>query len=215
MTVSAIILAAGHSSRFADGHKLLATLDGVPLIRRAILCLDQSIDVSDIVVVVPTDCDALQSAGGAGRWRYVVNAHAAGGLSTSLRCGIAALDADSCGALVALADMPFVRPHLINDLTAAFITHGCNKIVYPVDADGVQGHPVVWPRSMFAELDALSGDQGGKNILQLNARLCHGVRLTGDSAPGHDAQANRAMSDQAVFDIDTVEDLNRARQRDY
>ena len=51
MNVAAIILAAGSSTRFENGHKLLAEIDGIPVVRRVASAIAQS-DVGDIVLVV-------------------------------------------------------------------------------------------------------------------------------------------------------------------
>ena len=51
MNVAAIILAAGSSTRFENGHKLLAEIHGIPVVSRVASAIAQS-DVGDIVLVV-------------------------------------------------------------------------------------------------------------------------------------------------------------------
>lgn len=83
MKIAAVILAAGRSSRFEDGHKLLAEIDGVPIVRRVALALAQS-RVDDIILVTGANADDVLAAAAPGRWRSVVNPNATEGLSSSL-----------------------------------------------------------------------------------------------------------------------------------
>ena len=193
MTIAAIILAAGRSSRFERGQKLLADIGGVPLIRRVCTTV-ASTSVSDIVLVTAAAGQGIVVTAGDGRWRNVVNADAHAGLSSSLQTGLRNLNAATSGALIVLADMPGLSAALIDSVCATFISGGGTGIVYPEDHDGRQGHPVIWPRSLFPQLMELSGDTGGKTLLDAHRELCRPVRI---DAPG------------AFIDIDTVADLQR------
>lgn len=170
MTVAAIILAAGQSSRFEDGHKLLAQLDGIPVIRHVVRALDQS-NVGDIILVTGTNSKDIIAAAGMGRWRSVENSKPSEGLSASLRVGIETIDSSADGLLVTLADMPGISTDLINALLMAFDESEKQSIVFPTAADGKRGHPVIWPRALFHELSALSGDTGGKTVLSSHSGL--------------------------------------------
>ena len=186
----AIVLAAGRSSRFADGHKLLADIGGKPLIRHTLEAVAAS-PVDDIVLVIgPQSEAALRAAAGDGRWRMTVNEDASLGLSTSLRAGLAALPKEVHGALVVLADMPGVTAALIARLLEKAGAYP-DAIVYPLTGDGKQGHPVYWPRDLFPEFADLGGDQGGKPLLRRHAHRI--VTIPAD--------------ERAAIDIDTVEDL--------
>lgn len=191
MKIAAIILAAGSSSRFEDGHKLLAEIGGVPMIRHVCLALAQS-KADDIVLVTSERDGTIAKAAGSGRWRIAENPNAQQGLSTSLRVGLQGIDENTGGALVALADMPGITEGLVDKLLAAF--KGCNgsAIVFPVSTDGQRGHPVIWPRSLFKALEAVNGDSGGKTILADHRNLWRPV-----SYENHGAFA----------DIDTRADL--------
>jgi molybdenum cofactor cytidylyltransferase len=164
VTVAAIILAAGNSTRFEDGHKLLALLDGVPLVRHVATALEQS-DLADIVLVTGANTNDVLTAVGAGRWRNVENKDPSAGLSSSLRVGIQTIRSAPDGVLVALGDMPGISIGLVQLLLAAFLGCKGQSIVFPVANNGRRGHPVIWPRALFAELERLSGDTGGKTLL--------------------------------------------------
>ncbi len=163
MTISAVILAAGRSSRFEDGHKLLAEIDGAPIVRHVCTALAAS-NVDEIILVTSDMNDAVVKAAGTGRWRAVENPEARDGLSTSLRTGLENISPKTDGILVALADMPGIEPALVNALISAFSAEE-PAIVFPVAKDGRRGHPVIWPKSLFRALASMTGDRGGKTIL--------------------------------------------------
>ncbi|HET6388650.1 nucleotidyltransferase family protein [Hyphomicrobium sp.] len=190
MKLAAIILAAGRSSRFEDGHKLLVEIGGVPIIAHVCAALAQS-KIDDIVLVTAGRDDAVARAAGSGRWRQVEIPDFTGGLSTSLRAGLASVSQTADGVLVALGDMPGITSGLVDTLIAAFETDP-GAIVFPAMSDGRRGHPIIWPKALFPALQAVSGDSGGRTILAEHRNLWHPV--TWDE-PG------------AFTDIDTRADL--------
>jgi len=156
--VGAILLAAGRSSRFGDGHKLLAQWRGQSLVAHAADAIAAA-GLPPPIVVTGHDSDAVRAAL-AGRDVHFVDAPDwADGMGRSLAAGIAAVPAEWDAVLVCLADMPAVEPGLIAALAAAPGT-----VVVPV-WDGRRGHPVRWPRAAFARLLELSGDAGGKAVM--------------------------------------------------
>lgn len=193
MKIAAIVLAAGHSSRFEGAHKLLSEIGGVPLVRHVLLNVATS-SIADIVLVTGTSSAAVETVAGSGRWRTVLNPDAGAGLSTSIRSGLAALEPNAAGALIVLADMPGVTATLIDRLIEAFGTAKGEKIIYPQTPDGRQGHPVLWPKSLFRELSELTGDKGGKALLQKHADKCVAIG---------------AGTADVALDIDTRDDLAR------
>ncbi|WP_414461701.1 nucleotidyltransferase family protein [Hyphomicrobium sp. DY-1] len=197
MTVSAVILAAGRSSRFEDGHKLLVEIDGIPVVRRVCQALAAS-DAADIVLVTSEANRAVAKAAGPGRWSVAENPDARDGLSTSLRIGLKSISQDADGLLVALADMPAISTELVNALVSAFLSNSAT-IVFPVASDGRRGHPILWPKSLFPELMTVTGDSGGKAILTSHQALWRPV----------------PCDDEGAFaDIDTRADLEAFKARD-
>lgn len=198
MKITAIVLAAGQSTRFDDGNKLLATVSGIPIVKRVVSVLSQS-PVGDIILVTGVGADDVLKAVGDGDWRHTQNERATDGMASTLQAGLDAVAPDADGALIALADMPYLSPALIETLCAAFTMCQGKAIVFPQQDNGRQGHPVIWPRSFFADLQKLTGDQGGKSVLAANRDHCHPVPFSDDGA---------------YFDIDTADDLSRARKLD-
>lgn len=192
----AVVLAAGRSSRFADGHKLLADIGGKPMIRSTLEAVSASAVESIVLVVSFEHHDAIMAAAGTGRWTGCINAAAGDGLASSLRSGAAVLPDHLDGVLVVLGDMPGITPDLIATILAKAAAYP-GSIVYPLTPDGKQGHPVYWPADIVPEFWDLTGDQGGKPLLRRHAHRIVTV----------------PAGDDATLDIDTVEDLAAFRQR--
>lgn len=157
-SVGAVLLAAG-AGRRAGTQKLLLSIQGEPLVRRA-ACAIASLAP---LVVVTNDPAVARALEGLGPLRVVPSPRAADGLSASLTAGLDALDADVSAALVALGDMPFVRREDIARLLAAWRPE--DLAVVPVHA-GRRGHPVILTRALFDEVRALEGDVGARAILE-------------------------------------------------
>jgi molybdenum cofactor cytidylyltransferase len=117
-----------------------------------------------VVVVTGHDRAAVEAALIGCHVTFIHNPDFADGLSTSLCRGLEALPVDVDGALVLLGDMPRVTARLADRLVAAFDPSGAIEAVVPV-RDGRRGNPVLFGRSLFPELQALTGDVGGRGVL--------------------------------------------------
>jgi molybdenum cofactor cytidylyltransferase len=83
-------------------------------------------------------------------------------MGTSLAAGVrAAAEAD--GWVIALADMPFVRPETIAKIVKA-MEQGA-AIAAP-KTGGQRGHPVGFARAFFEALSSLKGDAGAREVLK-------------------------------------------------
>nr|WP_208408061.1 molybdopterin-binding/glycosyltransferase family 2 protein [Variibacter gotjawalensis] len=193
---AAIVLAAGRSSRMLGPNKLLAEINGVPLVRRTVEAALQS-EVSDVVVVTGHMQKEVKAALKGLKVTFAHNPDFADGLSTSLRTGIAALPADADATVICLADMPQIDGALIDKLFDAFNPAVGALIVVPT-VDGRRGNPVVWARRFFGELGALQGDVGARHLIGTYADVVAEVPMDGD----------------AVFeDVDTPDAFNIAKAR--
>ena len=160
------MVAAGTSTRMAPHHKLLVDVGGKPMIARVVDNVLSS--QARPVIVVTGHRDAEIQAALAGRpVQFVFAPDHAAGLSASLKAGITALPAGCAAALVCLGDMPLVTGRLLDQLIAAHDADEGRRIVVPMH-DGQRGNPVLWDRSHFAALQALTGDAGAKTVLRAN-----------------------------------------------
>ena len=175
--IAAIVLAAGLARRMGS-NKLLAPIDGVPMIARAV---DAALASAARPVVVVTGNEA-QRVKDALAGRDVIFAHNpdfAEGLSASVKRGIAALPQDCDGALVCLGDMPRVTAGDLNRLIGAFNPVEGRAICVPV-REGKRGNPVLWARRFFAEMQSLAGDVGAKHLIGAHAETVAEVPMDGD-----------------------------------
>jgi molybdenum cofactor cytidylyltransferase len=117
--VAATVLAAGLSRRWGADNKLLALVDGAPMIRRTVQAVLGSA-VRPVIVVTGHEADAIIRAldGLAVGFAHATNY--AEGMSASLKAAISAVPLDCAGALICLGDMPYVRPETLDRLAAAF-----------------------------------------------------------------------------------------------
>lgn len=184
---SALILAAGAGRRFGGG-KLLSDLGGVPLIRRVAEAV-AGVGFAEVLVVTGADDEALRAALSGLPLRIIHAPDWAEGMAATLRSGIAALAPDAKGACVFLGDMPLVPVDL-----CARLVEAAERAGYAARPrfEGKPGHPVAFTRAAFADLIALTGDQGATALLR--------------ARPDTVAYCDTADSG-ALLDIDTPDDL--------
>jgi molybdenum cofactor cytidylyltransferase len=193
--VAAIVLAAGRSTRMGAANKLLAEVDGAPMVRRAVEAALAS-QARPVVVVTGNEQGKVQAALRGCKVTFAHNPDFAAGMSTSLKKGLGALPADSEGAVVCLGDMPMVGGGVLDRLIGAFDPLEGRAICVPT-WNGKRGNPVLWARRFFPEMAELAGDVGAKHLIGEHADLV----------------AEVAMPDDAVLtDIDTPEALAALRQ---
>lgn len=188
--VGAIVLAAGRSARLMGGNKLLLPLAGQPLIARVVDAV-LAARTAAVHVVVAHEA-ALIRAALAGRPVAFAAAPENCGMGASIAAGIDALASSAVdGALIVLGDMPFIEAHHLDRLIDAFAGAGGRAICVPSYA-GRRGNPWLWPSGCFPDLIQLTGDVGGRALLETAAAPVQAV----------------GMDDDAVLrDIDTPADL--------
>ncbi|MGE4337265.1 MAG: nucleotidyltransferase family protein [Pigmentiphaga sp.] len=190
-----ILLAAGYGRRFAAvsvGDKLFAELPGGQAVAVASArALRAAVD--RVVAVVRPESEALKMLLRAEGCEVLAAAQARQGMGASLAAAAAHwLDRAATGqepvarVVVALADMPWIRPDTYGRVLSAA---GSAAIVAPV-YQGERGHPVVFEARLLPELAALRGDSGAKALVGR-----HGLTLVGTDDAG------------VLRDVDTPQDL--------
>ncbi len=164
--IAALVLAAGQSRRTGRLNKLLAEIDGVPMVARVVDAVAAS-SAAPVVVVSGHEPEGLGAALGGRDLTIVHNPRFDEGLSTSLRVGLRALTASGArvdGVVVCLGDMPRVKARHIEALISAFDPLEGRAICVPV-YDGKRGNPVLWPASLFAAMAGVAGDVGARHLI--------------------------------------------------
>ena len=120
--------------------------------------------LGEVVVVLGSDADAVGGALTGLPVRLVTNPDYAAGMSTSVRTGVEALTAAADAAVIALGDQPGAGAAVVERLVARYRAGGA-AIVAPVYRGGVRGNPVLFDRSVFDELRAITGDEGARSVI--------------------------------------------------
>ncbi len=181
MTLAAIVLAAGSSSRFG-ADKLSAPFDGEPLVYHVIRAA-RAAPVERVLAVCRPGLDTGDWPGSPPVERVEIESDA---LSASLKAGIAAAG-DADGVFIFLGDMPLV-PHDVAGRLANLLDR--NFAVQPRHGDR-PGHPVLLSRRAFPQIAALAGDEGAGKLLRAR----------------DDVAFIACESSGILYDIDTPDDL--------
>ncbi len=205
---AAIILAAGSSSRMGGGrHKLLLPLGDRPVVahvldatlaslaRPIILVLGhQASEVRAQLATYLTHPDII----------LVENPDYLQGMSTSMHVGLQVLMKGNTrvfssptpgSALIMLGDQPLITPTIIDMLIKTHIATQ-KRIVAPL-YEGKRGNPILFDESLFPELLEVTGDEGGRSVVQRHSQEVATVELS------------EAM---ASYDVDTWEAYQQVMQ---
>jgi molybdenum cofactor cytidylyltransferase len=173
--VHAVVLAAGMASRLRLPKCVLPAGAGETLLTRVVGVAAAAVDGPVHVVagrnadLIDADLERWRAAHPAFRDRVssLYNAEFERGLSTSLRAGVSRASAEGADAvLVILGDQPAVDSAHVRALVDAFRCRAPSTLAVAASWDGEQRTPVVLDRALFAEVEALSGDQGARGLLR-------------------------------------------------
>jgi len=161
--ISGIILAAGAAERMGR-QKLLLNLNGKPVLQW-VLEAALSSELDEVVCVV-REANEIQKGISLkdDKLRWVTNEKASEGQNTSVIAGLKAINPQSEAALFLVGDQPLVKRDLINGLIDLF-----RKTAALIVAPTFQGqtrNPVLFRRDLFPELLKLTGDRGGRRLIE-------------------------------------------------
>ncbi len=183
--ICGLILAAGEGTRFGPEPKLLADLDGRPLLEHAIRAQCAVPDLRRVVVVLGAHADQVRERVDFMRAEPVVCDEWSEGQAASLRAGLHELPGAS-KVLVTLGDQPLITPELV---TRFVPEPPGSRALY----GGRPGHPVVLGPEHIRALMSLTGDRGARDLL----RGGNEIEVSGLGDLG--------------LDVDTLEDLETIR----
>ncbi len=196
--LSAVILAAGASTRMGRPKQLLPLGDRVLLQR----IVDEVVGsrVNEIILVLGHAAEEIRRRIRLPETsRVVLNEDHVQGQSGSLRLGLGAVDSRAVAAAIVLGDQPGVTHALIDRVAAAFLDAELPAARPVYDGGGrgrVPGHPVFLARRLWCHVDALRGDEGARSLLAAHPEWLLEVSVEG-SAP---------------TDIDTWQDYEECRR---
>ncbi|MDY2777921.1 MAG: NTP transferase domain-containing protein [Collinsella sp.] len=194
MLLGCVIMASGEGERYraagGSGNKLLADVEGVPLIVRTAASVPRDV----FEPVVSTRWDEVARALDAALPQVGVVVHRGVLRSESLRAGLERGARRWDGCLFLPGDQPLVGEGSFRALARALASDPSRA--HRLARAGRPASPVVFPRSCFEALLALDGADGGSTVLRASP-----------SSPG----LVEAASDRELLDIDDPDDLATVR----
>ncbi len=160
--ISAIILAAGESKRMGQPKQLLP-FRGSTLLGQIVENLLQS-QAAETIVVLGSQAEKIIPQIAREPIRIVVNPDFEQGMSSSIKCGLNHISEAADGVMIVLGDQPLIEKETI-DLLIEKHRQSERGIILPV-YKGIRGHPVIFKMKYKDELLRLTGDIGGKQIVE-------------------------------------------------
>jgi xanthine/CO dehydrogenase XdhC/CoxF family maturation factor/GTP:adenosylcobinamide-phosphate guanylyltransferase len=180
-----VVLAAGQSKRLGEPKQLLA-LEGRSLLRRTVEAALGS-RCRQVAVVIGALADRMEEELAGLPVRIVVNEQWTGGLSTSVRAGLEALEEEVDAVIFVPCDQPALDAALLDSLVAAHERSG--KAIVVSGYGGAWGAPMLVASRWWPELRALQGDRGAQPV-----------------AYAHQDEVEAVPFPEGACDIDTRED---------
>ena len=190
--ISAIVLAAGKSSRMGAENKMLLPFRDSTVIGTVINTLEQSL-VDEIIVVENNESNQSQQLDYGAKVKFITNAAADLGLTTSIQCGIEASSSSTDGYLICLGDMPLLTSNDYNSLINNLLDIFTKAIIIP-SFDYKRGNPVLFSSDFKAEILLLQDKGGCKPVVVANDKFVIEVPLS---------------TNNCHLDIDTTEDYQK------
>lgn len=196
-STAAIILAAGSSSRMGGGrHKLLLPLEGRPVLAHVIDATLTS-QACPIVIVLGHQAEhvrtQLTAYTASPEIIIVENSDYLQGMSTSMRVGIQEIisqgyrkdkqSANIDSVLILLGDQPLITQQGIDALITAWRTS--EKLIMAPLYAGKRGNPLIFDASLFPELMVVTGDEGGRSVVERHKQELATIEL-GDIIANYD-----------------------------
>jgi molybdenum cofactor cytidylyltransferase len=196
-STAAIILAAGSSTRMGEGrHKLLLPLAGRPVLAHVIDAALAS-QARPIIVILGHQADQVRAQIAPFVTHpditIIENSAYLQGMSTSLRSGVQALISNGYkkstsayqvdSALIMLGDQPMISSQVINTLIDVY--RATRKHIVAPLYSGKRGSPVLFDASLFPELLEVTGDEGGRTVLERHRQELETVEI-GDAMANYD-----------------------------
>jgi molybdenum cofactor cytidylyltransferase len=165
MSVVCAVLAAGASRRLGY-PKPLALHRGVPLVRRAALCAQDS-TARETAVVVGAHAEHVSAAVSDLSVTVLDNPNWSEGLAASIRIAVAWAKERPCeGLMLVLCDQPRLTAKHLSHLVERFEQGGIAVASFYAGKNAV---PAIFSRVDFNELNALEGDRGAGQLLNSGA----------------------------------------------
>lgn len=192
-----ILMASGLSKRFGK-NKLFVDFKDKPLFEHALQIYSDIDEITSKVVV--SQYEEVLLEGEKLNFIPVFNSESKLGISRSIIHGLGSLgykkdidylDDRNSGIIFAVCDQPLLQKETIKRLILAY--KNSKKGIISLRYGTRNGNPKIFSKKYISELFKLTGDMGGKQIINKHSK---------------DILFVNASKESELFDIDTVEDLN-------
>jgi molybdenum cofactor cytidylyltransferase len=164
--VTGVLLLAGRSSRMGTSKPLL-TFGNQTLVSLMLGRMLDS-DLTRIIVILGYQARAVKKeilkSPLPAKVKMVINQEYNKGLSTSIITALSHLESRTTGIMFLLGDQPLLTTAVINKLIK-FFRSAAAPIVVPLYGKK-PGNPVIFRTSLIPELQNLSGDMGGRELIK-------------------------------------------------
>jgi molybdenum cofactor cytidylyltransferase len=173
--VSGLILGAGASQRFGEPKQLLPFAENT-LLGWVVSQAQRADTLDETIVVLGRSAEEIRERVDFGNTRVVENPVFTEGCASSYRAGISALDSRSEAIMIILGDQPGITPEIINRVADEWRQSDA-PIALCVYEEGRKGHPMIFARSLFDQLEVLHGDKAAWKLVDANAGAVLEVHL--------------------------------------
>ena len=162
--ISSILLAAGLSKRMKGENKLTRKINGKPLINLSVEnILSSSID--ELIIVLGYQKEIIEKLINKNKKiKFVFNKNFESGMASSIKVGLNHISKNTDSFFICLGDMPMINSNIYDQLIKS---RNKKEILVPTYKNQ-QGNPVLFNKSMKAEIMNITGDVGAKKILEIN-----------------------------------------------
>jgi molybdenum cofactor cytidylyltransferase len=161
--VTGLVLAAGGSTRLGAPKQLLSY--GETTLLGHVLATARACDFDQLVCVIGGSAGEIRERVDLSGAEIVENQHFGEGCSSSIAAALAAVDAQADVLVLMLGDQPGVTAETVKTLLSG---RGNASLAACAYEDG-RGHPLVFDRGTFKDLEALHGDKGVWKLLDRHA----------------------------------------------
>ncbi len=170
--ISAILLAAGTSSRMGKRNKLFIPFDGKPMFIR---CLEEIVGAAPAEIIVVTGYEherVKHSLPASASAKVVENSHYDIGMTSSIQAGVRTCDPGTHAFMICLSDMPLIKSEdyrLLMDFFKESKQRSTTPIVAP-SYKGRRGNPIIFDCSYRQEILDHREAEGCRKIVKDNSR---------------------------------------------
>ncbi len=170
--IGVVLLAAGEGSRMGSVPKCLLKLDGMTMIERHLIAMQQT-GIDEVVVVTGFYYQHIEPVLADAYAKVVRNPHPEQGQQSSVKLGLESLSTQCDIVMVVLADQPLIGKNELVELISAFKHRPPDtSVVYP-EVRGLRGNPVLFSGEVIAGMLASGENIGCRKFIDANPALVH------------------------------------------